>query len=97
LNVTGSYFSEYEIGNRPQYEDWVIRELAERIQTKREFTVKTHRALFHARVGANVKIKMLNEELSGTVNAFSFRYRYDSAFVAAFKILENRGDINNEE
>jgi hypothetical protein len=92
LNVTGSYFSEYEIDGKHQYEDWVIRELAERIQTKREFTVKTHRALFHARVGANVKIKMLNEELSGTVNAFSFRYKRDRSFVAAFKILENRGD-----
>jgi hypothetical protein len=60
LNVTGSYFSEYEIqrGNVTvtQYEDWVIRELEERLQERREFTVKTHRALFHARVGAKVKI-----------------------------------------
>jgi hypothetical protein len=31
LNVTGSYFSEHEINDKPQYEDWVIRELAERI------------------------------------------------------------------
>jgi hypothetical protein len=30
LNVTGSYFSEYEVNGKPQYEDWVIRELAER-------------------------------------------------------------------
>jgi hypothetical protein len=56
LNVTGSYFSEYEIDGKPQYEDWVSRELAERIQNKREFTVKTHRGLFHARVGAKVRI-----------------------------------------
>jgi len=91
LNVTGSYFSEYEINGRPQYEDWVIRELAERIQNKREFTVKTHRALFHARVGAKVKVKTKDEELSGTVNAFSFRYKRDMAFVAAFRIFENRG------
>jgi hypothetical protein len=43
LNVTGSYFSEYEIDGKPQYEDWVIRELTERVQNRREFTVKTHR------------------------------------------------------
>jgi hypothetical protein len=30
LNVTGSYFSDYEINGKPHYEDWVGRELAER-------------------------------------------------------------------
>ncbi|MCL2441068.1 MAG: hypothetical protein FWD14_04960 [Treponema sp.] len=95
LNITGSYFSEYEIDGRPHYEDWVIRELAERIQNKREFTVKTHRALFNARVGAKVKIKTKNEELSGTVNAFSFRYKRNKAFVASFKIMENREGAKN--
>jgi hypothetical protein len=92
LNVTGFYFSEYEIqrGNITvaQYEDWVIRELAERLQNRREFTVKTHRALFNARVGAKVKIKMKNEECAGTINAFTFRYRKDKAFVASFRITE---------
>jgi hypothetical protein len=56
LNITGSYFSEYGIvkGNvtLAHYEDWVVRELVERLQNRREFTVKTHRALFNARVGA---------------------------------------------
>jgi hypothetical protein len=93
LNVTGSYFSDHEINGRPQYEDWVIRELAERIKRRREFTVKTHRGLFNARVGAKVKIKVKNEkremeEVSGTINAFSFRYRRDKAFVASFRIRE---------
>ncbi|MDR0475882.1 MAG: hypothetical protein LBH43_19730 [Treponema sp.] len=99
LNVTGSYFSEYEIrhGNVTvaQYEEWVIRELEERLQERREFTVKTHRAVFNARVGAKVKIKMRNEqlamsneEMSGVITAFSFRYRKNAAFVAAFKIIE---------
>jgi hypothetical protein len=40
LNVTGSYFSEYEIvrGNVTlvHYKDWVVRELAERLQERRE-------------------------------------------------------------
>jgi hypothetical protein len=86
LNVSGSYFSEYEINGKPQYEDWVIRELAERIQNKREFTVKTHRGLFNARVGAKVKINTKKEEFAGTINAFSFRYKRDEAFVSTFRI-----------
>jgi hypothetical protein len=98
LNVTGSYFSEHEINESPgtkvpHYEDWVIRELAERLTNKRALTVKTHRALFHARVGANIKLKMKNEELTGTINAFSLRYRKDKAFVASFRITEGG---NNE-
>jgi hypothetical protein len=93
LNVTGSYFSEYEIDGRPQYQDWVVRELAERIQDRREFTVKTHRALFHARVGAKVKIVISNEQLTGTINAFSFRYKRDKAFQAAFRITEGGQEL----
>jgi hypothetical protein len=96
LNVTGSYFSEYEVqrGNITvaQYEDWVIRELAERLQERREFTVKTHRALFNARVGANVKIQTKNEEMAGTINAFSLRYKRDKAFTASFRIAEAGGN-----
>jgi hypothetical protein len=95
LYVTGSYFSEYEFNGKPLYDDLVASELAERLQTKREFTVKTHRALFNARVGAKVKIQMRNEKgemineiLKGTINAFSFRYKREKAFVAAFKIKE---------
>ncbi|MCL2129164.1 MAG: hypothetical protein FWH35_02290 [Treponema sp.] len=88
LNITGSYFSEHEIEGRPHYEDWVIRELAERIQTKREFTVKTHKAVFNARVGAKVQLAMSNEQLTGVINALSFRYKREKAFVASFRITE---------
>jgi hypothetical protein len=95
LNVSGSYFSDYEIDGRRQYEDWAVRELAERIQNKREFTVKTHRALFHSRVGAKVKITINNEQLTGLISGFSFRYRKNAAFVAAFKI--NEGGNYNEQ
>jgi len=90
LNITGSYFSEHEINGEsrtlPQYEDWVIRELAERTQNKQEYTVKTHRGIFNARVGAKVKIEMRNEEIEGIINSLSFRYRKNEAFVASFKI-----------
>ena len=92
LNVTGSYFSDFEIGEKPHYEDWVIRELSERLQQRREFTVKTHRALFNARVGAKVKIKTRNEEMAGTINAFSLRYKRDKAFTASFRITEAGGN-----
>jgi len=63
-----------------------MRELEERLQNRREFTVKTHRALFHARVGAKVKIAVRNEETEGVINAFSFRYKKDKAFVSIFRI-----------
>jgi hypothetical protein len=91
LNVTGSYFSEYGIvrGNvtLAHYEDWVVRELEERLQSRREFTVKTHRALFNARVGAKVQITTNSEQVVGTITGFSFRYRKDKAFVSIFRIL----------
>jgi len=86
LNVTGSYFSEYKINGMPQYEDWVIRELAERILNRREFTVKTHRAVFNARVGAKVKVTTNKEQVEGVVNSLLFRYRKNEAFQATFKI-----------
>ena len=86
LNVTGTYFSEYKVNGRPQYEDWVVRELALRIQNRREFTVKTHRGIFNARVGARVKIKVKNEKSEGMINALSFRYRKNEAFVSTFRI-----------
>jgi hypothetical protein len=88
LNVTGAYFSDYEVNGRPQYQDWAVRELAERTQRKREFVVKTHRGLFNARVGAKVAINVRNEYPAGVINAFSFRYRKNKAFVATFRIKE---------
>jgi hypothetical protein len=96
LNVTGSYFSDYEINGIPQYEDWVIRELAKRLQNQREFTVKTHRGLFNARVGAKVQVTMKNEQLTGVISALSFRYKRDEAFIASFKINE-QGEHNEKK
>jgi len=105
LNVSGSYFSDDEIvrGNIKitQYEDWAMRELEERLQNNREFLIKTHRAVFHARVGAKVQLAMSNEqgakeETSGVISAFHWQYRRDEAFVAAFKIKEQLA-MRNEE
>jgi hypothetical protein len=98
LNVGGTYFSDDIVGGNygtlRHYEDWVIRELQERLQHRREFLVKTHRALFHARVGAMVQIAMSKcqqgwqEQLAGVITAFHWRYRKNEAFVASFKIRE---------
>jgi hypothetical protein len=88
LNVTGSYFSEDNINGRPHYEDWVSRELAERLTPKREITIKTHCGVFHGRVGATVTVKTKGETMKGTINALSLRYRREAAFEATFKIGE---------
>ncbi|GHV13777.1 hypothetical protein FACS189491_09190 [Spirochaetia bacterium] len=88
LNVTGSYFSENFIEGKPQYEDWAGRELAERLRERREFTVKTHRGLFNARIGAAVEIKTKGETVKGIISGLSLRYRRDAAFAAAFRITE---------
>ena len=88
LNITGSYFSEDKINGIQHYEDWVTRELAERTQNRREFTIKTHRGVFNSRVGAKVKIKLKNEILAGTIISLSYRYKRDKAFIAMFKIME---------
>jgi hypothetical protein len=88
LNVTGSYFTADEADGRPQYEDWTMRELAERLQEKREITVKTHRGLFHARVGARVKVATTAETITGIISGLSLRYRRAAAFEARFGIRE---------
>jgi hypothetical protein len=56
---------------------------------KREITVKTHRALFHGRVGAKVRIETKDETKKGTINSLSLRYRRNAAFQATFKIQED--------
>jgi hypothetical protein len=90
LNVTGSYFSEDDVNGHPHYEDWTRRELTERLQQRREFTIKTNRGLFNARIGAAVRIETKAETVKGTINSLTFRYRRDAAFVAVFRVLENR-------
>jgi hypothetical protein len=70
------------------YEDWVSRELSERLTPKREITLKTHRGVFHGRVGATVTVKTKSETMRGVINALSLRYRKEAAFEVSFKIQE---------
>jgi hypothetical protein len=88
LNITGPYFSEDEFNGKPMYEDWTARELAERLHPKREITLKTHRAVFHGRVGARVKIETRKENYMGVIDALTLRYKKEAAFEASFKITE---------
>jgi hypothetical protein len=85
LNVTGSYFSADTVNGRKQYEDWAIRELAARLARSKEITVKTHRAVFHARVGASVNVVTKQKIYSGAASALSFHYRKGEAFSASIK------------
>jgi hypothetical protein len=88
LNVTGSYFSSDDVGGRRQYEDWTGRELAGRLSKRNEVTVKTHRAVFHARVGASVNVVTKQKNYSGVVNAITFHYKRGEAFSASLKFSE---------
>jgi hypothetical protein len=86
LNVTGSYFSSDIVDGKKQYEDWVSRELAARLCGSNEITIKTHRALFHARVGAGMFVSTIQKNYSGVVNALSFHYKQGKAFSASIKM-----------
>ncbi|MDR1862884.1 MAG: hypothetical protein LBQ67_03080 [Treponema sp.] len=88
LNVSGSYFSEDDFNGRPMYEDWVGRELTEMLTPKREITIKTHRGVFHGRVGATVRVKTKGETVRGIITALSLRYRREAAFEATYKLME---------
>jgi hypothetical protein len=88
LNVSGSYFSEDEFDGAPHYTDWVKRELSDRLVPKKEYTVKTNKALFHSRVGASVKIRTQDDDYFGTINDLTFHYKKGVAFFAIFKITE---------
>jgi len=89
VNATGRYFSEHDIGGGTlHYVDWTRRELALLSQRRREFTVRTHQALFNARVGARVKIRAGGKEAAGALSAFSLFYKRDAAFVSTFRVME---------
>jgi hypothetical protein len=92
LNVSGSYFSDDHVNGKHQYEDWVARELSERLTLKKEVTIKTHRAVFHARIGARVQVHTMAKNYSGVVNALTYHFKKDVGFSAAFKL-----EVANEQ
>jgi hypothetical protein len=88
INVTGKYFSEDEVNGQAQYEDWAARELLERLTRKNEITIKTHRAVFHARVGATARIRTAAKNYRGVITGLTQHYKRGEAFAAAFRMDE---------
>jgi hypothetical protein len=86
LNMGGSYFSSDNVGGKPQYADWVSRELAARLNHAKEVTIKTHRAVFHARAGAAVNVVTQQKNYSGVINALAFHYKKNTAFKATIRM-----------
>lgn len=92
MNVTGTYFSGDDVDGKPQYEDWVARELSDRLIRKHELTIKTHRAVFHARIGATVQVHTQAKNYTGVVNALSYHFKKGAAFTASFNL-----EVSNEQ
>jgi hypothetical protein len=90
--VRGTYFSADEVNGKPHYEDWVARELSDRLIRKHELTIKTHRAVFHARIGATVQVNTVAKNYTGVVNALTYHYKKGAAFVASFKLEVSNGE-----
>jgi hypothetical protein len=86
LNTGGSYFSSDDVNGKPQYADWVSRELAARLNHAKEVTIKTHRAVFHARAGASVNVVTNQKNYSGVVNALAFHFKRRKAFKATITV-----------
>jgi hypothetical protein len=95
LNVTGQYFSSDEFDGKEHYVHWVERELVERIIRRREVVVRTHKALFNARVGAVVKVdgsgqvetRELTDKIVGKIEQLAFHVRRDKAFWMSARII----------
>jgi hypothetical protein len=63
----------------------VSRELTERLKTPKEITIKTHLAVFHARIGAAVKIVTNEKTYTGIINDLAFHYKKGTAFKVALR------------
>jgi hypothetical protein len=90
-NVTGKYFSDDTVlaSEMKQYEHWVAAELAERVKTRTEIIIETHRAFFHARVGAKIRIKTREADRVGIVGKVGMHYRKDKAFWMTMRIVSS--------
>jgi len=86
-NTTGAYYSECEFAGIPHYEDWVKKELAERVKPVKEYTIKTHKAIFNAKIGADMEVDLEKGKIRGVLVSYSLTYKAKKAFVATLKIL----------
>jgi hypothetical protein len=90
-NVTGKYFSDDTVlaSEMKHYEHWVAAELAERVKPRTEIVIETHRAFFHARVGAKIRIKTRENDRAGIVGKVGMHYRKDKAFWMTIRIVSS--------
>lgn len=90
LNVSTPYLSETEREGVPYYE-WYANHLLEKLTRARKgFFLKTHRALFQARVGAAVAVNLANGLVSERAEIVEMELRYAARepFVATFFLEE---------
>ena len=89
-NITTPYFSETLRDGVPYYRIWIARRLVRLLRRRKGFFCKTNRALFHARVGAAVRVELadgLKSERAEIVR-MELRYKKNEAFVTSFYLEE---------
>ena len=88
-NFTSSYLSETLREGVPYYKFYATALLSKLRRKRKGFFLKTNRALFHARVGASVRVDLADGMVSerAEIITMELRYKARKAFVASF-ILE---------
>jgi len=89
-NLTTPYLSETLRDSVPYYE-WIASCMLDRLKRNRKgFFVKTNRGIFHARVGAYVKVELPDGLTSDRteITQMELRYKVKEAFVATFFLEE---------
>jgi len=90
VNVSSPYLSESETDGVPLYAAYAARLLAKLKRPRKGFFLKTNRGVFHARVGAAVRLKLADgiESERAEIVQMELRYKKTEAFVASFFLEE---------
>jgi len=89
-NITTPYLSETARDGVPYYQTYASSLLTKLKRARKGFFLKTNRGLFHARVGAPVRINMADGLISerAEIVEMELRYKAREAFVASFFLEE---------
>ena len=89
-NITKPYLSGTLRDGHPYYRTYAMRLLEKLKRTRKGFFLKTNRGVFHARVGAPVRIDMTDGMTSerAEIVQMELRYKQKEAFVASFFLEE---------
>ncbi len=90
LNETTPYLSETLREEVPYYEWWADRMLAKLKRNRKGFFLKTNNGIFHARVGAAVRVSLHDgiETERAEIIEMELHYKAREAFVASFFLEE---------